>query len=171
MAKKVAKKESAEVIAAPSLSVGDKAPDFTLEDQNGKKVSLKTYKGQKVLVYFYPKAQTPGCTTQACGLRDSETKLNNQDIVVLAISPDPVKKLKTFEEKQDLNFTLLSDPDHAVADLYYSWGPKKFMGREYDGILRQSFLIDEKGKIAHVMHKVNTKTHHDDILKIFKSLK
>ena len=165
------KKESAEVIEAPSLSIGDKAPEFTLEDQNGKKVSLKTFKGQKVLVYFYPKAQTPGCTTQACGLRDSQTKLNNQDIVVLAISPDPVKKLKTFEEKQDLNFTLLSDPDHAVADLYHSWGPKKFMGREYDGILRQSFLIDEKGKIVHVMHKVNTKTHHDDILKLFKSLK
>lgn len=171
MAKKVAKKESAKVIEAPSLAVGDKAPEFTLEDQNGKKVSLKTFKGQKVLVYFYPKAQTPGCTTQACGLRDSESKLNNQDIVVLAISPDPVKKLKTFEEKQDLNFTLLSDPDHAVADLYHSWGPKKFMGREYDGILRQSFLIDEKGKIIHVMHKVNTKTHHDDILKLFKSLK
>lgn len=165
------KKESAEVIEAPSLSVGDKAPEFTLEDQNGKKVSLKTFKGQKVLVYFYPKAQTPGCTTQACGLRDSEKKLNAQDIVVLAISPDPVKKLKTFEEKQDLNFSLLSDPDHAVADLYHSWGPKKFMGREYDGILRQSFLIDEKGKIAHIMHKVNTKTHHDDVLKLFKSLK
>lgn len=169
--KKVApKKEKAEVIKLASLDIGDKAPEFTLEDQNGKKVSLKSFKGQHVLVYFYPRAMTPGCTVQACSLRDSESKLNKEGIVVLGISPDPVKKLKAFEIKDKLNFTLLSDPDHQVAEAYHSWGPKKFMGREYDGILRQSFLIDGKGKIVHVMHKVNTKTHHDDILKIFKNL-
>lgn len=154
-----------------SLSVGDKAPDFSLEDQDGNLVSLKKLKGQKVLVYFYPKALTPGCTTQACGLSEAKSKLKTQGIVVLGISPDPVKKLKNFEEKQKLNFTLLSDPDHETAEAYHSWGLKKFMGREYMGILRQSFLIDEKGKIVHIMNKVNTKTHHDDVLKIFKSLK
>lgn len=153
------------------LEVGDKAPEFSLEDQEGKKVSLKQFKGQKVLVYFYPKAMTPGCTTQACGLRDSKAKLKKGDIVVLAISPDPVKKLKAFEEKMDLNFTLLSDPDHKTAEAYHSWGLKKFMGKEYMGILRQSFLIDEKGKIVHVMDKVATKTHHEDVLEAFKNLK
>lgn len=165
------KKETAAVIKTPGLSSGDKAPDFALEDQNGKKVSLKDFKGQKVLVYFYPKALTPGCTTQACSLRDSESKLNKEKIVVLGISPDPVKKLKQFEDKEKLNFTLLSDADHKVAEAYHSWGLKQFMGKEYMGILRQSFLIDEKGKIIQVMHKVNTKTHHDDVMKIFKSQK
>lgn len=168
--KKAPKKESAEIIKAPTLSVGEKAPEFTLDDQNGKKVSLKDFKGQKILVYFYPKALTPGCTTQACSLSEIESKLYRENIVVLGISPDPTKKLKQFEEKQKLNFTLLSDPDHQVAEAYHSWGLKKFMGREYMGILRQSFLIDEKGKILHIMHKVNTKTHHDDVLKNFKNL-
>ncbi len=167
----MAKKETAALIKAPTLAPGDKAPDFKLENQNGKKISLKDFKGQRVLVYFYPKAQTPGCTTQACGLRDSEAKLNKENIVVLGISPDPVNKLKQFEDKQNLNFMLLSDADHSVAESYHSWGLKKFMGREYMGILRQSFLIDEKGKIIQVMHKVNTKTHHEDALKLFKSQK
>lgn len=167
--KKVVKKESAGVVAAQSLSVGDMAPNFNLLDQNGKTVSLKDFKGQKVLVYFYPKAMTPGCTVQACSLRDSESKLNSENIVVLGISADPVTKLKQFEEKQKLNFTLLSDPDHKVCEAYGTWGLKKFMGREFMGILRQSFLIDEQGKIIHIMHKVDTKTHHDEVMKIFKN--
>ncbi len=164
------KKQSAEVVKAPTLQIGDIAPDFTLLDQNGKEVSLHDFKGMNVLVYFYPKAMTPGCTVQACELTKSESKLKEAEIVVLGISADPVKSLKKFEEKEKLNFTLLSDPDHKVIESYGSWGPKKFMGREYDGIHRQSFLIGKDGKIVGVMHQVNTKTHHDDVLNFFKNL-
>lgn len=170
IAPKAVKRESAEVIKPLTLSVGESAPEFTLEDQNGKKVSLKDFRGQKVLVYFYPKALTPGCTTQACSLSKVESKLHQQNIVVLGISPDAAKLLKKFEEKQSLNITLLSDPEHRAASAYHCWGLKKFMGREYMGILRQSFLLDENGKIVHIMHKVNTSTHHDEVLQIFKSL-
>ena len=170
-AKKAApKKQSAGVVKTPTLSPGDKAPDFTLKDQNGKSVSLHDFKGQNVLVYFYPKAMTPGCTVQACEIRNSEDKLKNADIVVLGISADPVERLKKFEVRDHLNFTLLSDPERKVIEAYGCWGPKKFMGRDFDGILRQSFLIDKSGKIVHVMHMVNTKTHHDDVLEIFKNL-
>ena len=183
-AKKVAKKAAKKVVKkAPQptkektklkgpaesvkLAVGSLAPGFTLEDQNGKKISLKDFHGKKVVVYFYPKAMTPGCTVQACSLRDSSVDLKKHNIVVLGISADPVKKLKQFEEKDKLNFTLLSDPDHQVCEAYGSWGLKKFMGREFMGILRQSFLIDEKGTIVHIMTKVDTKTHHADVLKAF----
>lgn len=162
-------KQSAAVVKAPTLQPGDVAPDFTLQDQNGKEVSLHDFKGMNVVVYFYPKAMTPGCTVQACELRNSESKLKDAEIVILGISADPVKSLKKFEEKEKLNFTLLSDPDHKVIEAYGSWGPKSFMGRNFDGILRQSFLIDTEGKIVHVMHKVNTKTHHDDVLAVFKN--
>jgi len=166
--KKVAPKKSSKAPKkSSSLSVGELAPDFTLEDQNGKKVSLKDFRGQNVVVYFYPRAMTPGCTVQACSLRDSKSKLQSAKIVVLGVSADPVKKLKQFEEKDKLNFTLLSDPDHKVCEAYGTWGLKKFMGREFMGILRQSFLINADGKIIHVMDKVDTKTHHDDVLKAF----
>ncbi|MGA0805048.1 MAG: thioredoxin-dependent thiol peroxidase [Pseudohongiellaceae bacterium] len=144
--------------------LGNLAPAFTLQDQNGTKHSLKDYRGKTVLVYFYPKALTPGCTVQACGLRDSAMALAQHDVVALGISTDPVAKLKKFEEKEKLNFTLLSDEDHAVADKYGVWGPKVFMGRKYDGLHRMSFIIDKDGKLRHVMEKVNTKTHHDDVL-------
>lgn len=168
--KKVAsKKASVSEVKSSSLAVGQRAPEFTLEDQNGKKVSLKDFRGKKVLVYFYPKAMTPGCTVQACSLRDSRAELTKANIVVLGISADPAKKLKQFETKDKLNFTLLSDPDHKVTEAFGSWGMKKFMGREYLGIMRKSFLIDENGKIIHVMNKVDTKTHHDDVLKAFKN--
>jgi peroxiredoxin Q/BCP len=163
------KKQSAAVVKAPTLNPGDLALDFTLLDQNGKEVSLREFRGRNVVVYFYPKAMTPGCTVQACELRNSEGKLRDADIVVLGISADPVKSLKKFEEKENLNFTLLSDPEKTVIKSYGAWGPKKFMGREFDGILRQSFLIDKEGKIVHVMHKVDTKTHHDDVLSFFKN--
>lgn len=155
---------------AKKLEVGDKAPEFTLLNQDGEKVSLKDFRGQNVLVYFYPKALTPGCTTQACALRDSEEDLAAEDIKVLGISADPVKKLKNFQEKKELNFDLLSDEDRSVIEAYGSWGPKKFMGREFDGILRRSFLIDRKGKILHIMDKVETKNHHEKILDLFKRL-
>lgn len=169
--KKVApKKQSAGVVKTPTLQPGDVAPDFTLLDQNGNSVSLHDFKGKNVVVYFYPRAMTPGCTVQACEIRNSQDKLKEASIVVLGISADPVKSLKKFEERDKLNFTLLSDPDHQVIEKYGSWGLKKFMGREFMGILRQSFLIGKDGKIVHVMHKVNTKTHHDDVLNFFKSL-
>lgn len=166
--KKVAPKKTVKAQKkSSSLIVGGLAPDFILEDQNGKKVSLKDFRGQNVVVYFYPRAMTPGCTVQACSLRDSKSKLQSAKIVVLGISADPVKKLKQFEEKDKLNFTLLSDPDHKVCEVYGTWGLKKFMGREFMGILRQSFLINPEGKIIHIMDKVDTKTHHDDVLKAF----
>ena len=168
--KTISKKQSAVPVKASALKVGDLAPDFTLLDQNGKEVSLRAFKGKNVLVYFYPKAMTPGCTVQACELSKSESKLKDAEIVVLGVSADPVKSLKKFEEKEKLNFTLLSDPDHKVIESYGAWGPKKFMGREYDGIHRQSFMIGKDGKIVGVMHQVNTKTHHDDVLNFFKNL-
>ncbi|WP_319781586.1 thioredoxin-dependent thiol peroxidase [Oceanisphaera sp. IT1-181] len=146
------------------LPAGSPAPAFTLHDQNGHAVSLSDFSGQKVLVYFYPKAMTPGCKVQACSLRDSQTELAALNTVVLGISPDPVARLKKFEEKDALNFTLLSDEDHAVADAFGVWGLKKFMGKEYDGIHRISFLIDESGTVAHVFDKFKTKDHHEVVL-------
>ncbi len=169
--KKIAKKtskQSALVIQSVLPKVGEMAPNFKLLDQNGQSVELKDFLGSNVVVYFYPKAMTPGCTVQACRLRDFKTELKDQNIVVLGISPDPVKKLKAFEDKDHLNFTLLSDEDHQVAEAYGSWGLKKFMGREYMGVFRQSYLIDKNGKILSVMRKVDTKTHHDDVIQFFK---
>ncbi len=146
-------------------AVGKPAPAFKLQNQDAETVSLADFKGKKnVVLYFYPKAMTPGCTVQACGLRDSAKELTAQDTVVLGVSPDPVNRLQKFIDKESLNFTLLSDEGHAVADKYGAWGPKKFMGREYDGILRQTYIIDKDGKLRHVMDKVKTKTHHDDVL-------
>ncbi len=153
-----------------TLKTGNVAPAFTLQDQNGKKVSLKDFKGKKnVVLYFYPKAMTPGCTVQACGLRDSKKDLAKLNSVALGISPDPVARLKKFDDKEDLNFVLLSDEDHAIADKYRVWGMKKFMGREFMGIIRTTFVIDKNGKLAHVMDKVKTRSHHDDVLEILKS--
>ena len=146
------------------LQAGAQAPDFTLPDQNGNPVSLQDLHGKKVLVYFYPKAMTPGCTTQACSLRDVQAELAAHNLVVLGISPDSAKRLKKFEERDRLNFTLLADEDHAVADAFGVWGPKKFMGKEYDGIHRISFLIDEQGKVAHVFNKFKTSDHHQVVL-------
>ena len=137
------------------LKPGDKAPDFTLLDQDGNKVKLSSFKGQKVLVYFYPKADTPGCTTQACGLRDARTDLG--DTVVLGISPDKPAKQKKFDDKYGLGFPLLADEDHAVAEAYDVWTEKSMYGRKYMGILRSSFLIDEKGKVAEAWYKVSPK--------------
>jgi len=170
--KKVTKKTSSAKKSSPTtrLKIGDLAPDFTLLNQNSEQVSLQDFRGKKVLVYFYPRALTPGCTVQACGLRDTEKKLKKKNLVVLGISSDPVKKLKQFEEKHELNFQLLSDPDHLVSEAFGSWGLKKFMGREFEGILRQSFLINENGLIAGTMEKVNTSTHHEDILDMLKNL-
>ncbi|WP_185230656.1 thioredoxin-dependent thiol peroxidase [Teredinibacter franksiae] len=145
--------------------IGNKAPAFTLKNQNGEEVKLSSFVGSKnVVVYFYPKAMTPGCTVQACGIRDTETDFAKLETVVLAISPDPYPRLKKFEEKQDLNFYLLSDEDHAIAEKYGVWGLKKFMGREFMGILRTTFIIGKDGRLKHLMNKVKTKSHHDDVI-------
>ena len=149
--------------------VGNLAPVFKLKDQNGKEIDLKSFRGKKnVVVYFYPKAMTPGCTVQACGIRDYKKEFSKVKTEILALSPDMPDKLSRFEEKQGLNFTLLSDPEHKVADKYGAWGPKKFMGKEYDGILRTTFILNKEGRLVHVMDKVKTKTHHDDVLSYIK---
>jgi peroxiredoxin Q/BCP len=144
--------------------IGNLAPAFSLLDQSGNKVSLKDFRDQKnVILYFYPKAMTPGCTVQACGLRDAQKELAELDTVALGVSPDAVPRLQKFIDRDKLNFTLLSDEDHAVAEKYGVWDLKKFMGREYMGILRTTFIIGKDGKLKHIISKVNTKTHHDDV--------
>ena len=145
------------------LKPGDKAPTFTLLDQAGEKVKLADLKGRKVLVYFYPKADTPGCTTQACGLRDAAGDIG--DTVVLGISPDKPAKLEKFDTKYGLGFTLLSDEDHAVAEAYDVWQEKSMYGKKYMGILRSAFLVDEKGKIAEAWYKVSPKDTTANLLK------
>lgn len=145
--------------------VGNLAPTFTLQDQDGNPVSLKDFKGKKnVVLYFYPKAMTPGCTVQACGIRDHQEAFERLDTVVLGLSPDAVARLPRFIEKHQLNFTLLSDEDHAVAEKYGCWGMKKFMGKEYMGLIRTTFIIGKDGRLLKVMDKFKTKTHHEDVL-------
>jgi len=137
------------------LSAGDKAPSFTLADQAGDKVSLASFKGRPVLIYFYPKADTPGCTTQACGLRDVAGDVG--DTVILGVSPDAPDQQAKFDQKYGLGFPLLSDPDHAVADAYGVWGERSMYGRKYMGIVRSAFLIDAKGKVAEAWYKISPK--------------
>ena len=151
------------------VEVGQKAPEFTLQDQSDKPVSLSDFKGKKVLIYFYPRASTPGCTVQACALRDSKTELNELNVVVLGISPDTPKKLTNFTNKQELNFTLLADEDSEVCEAYGVWQLKKFMGRENMGVVRTSFLVDENGNIEHVFNKFKTKDHHEVVLNYLKN--
>ena len=151
--------------------VGNKAPSFRLRDQDGSQIALKDYLGNKyVVLYFYPKAMTPGCTAQACGIRDSKKALDKRDVVVLGVSPDAVKRLPKFIDKESLNFSLLSDEDHALADKYGVWGMKKFMGREFMGLIRTTFIIGKDGRLLAVMDKFKTKTHHDDLLKTLDEL-
>ncbi len=152
------------------LTAGTTAPDFELPDQNGVMTRLSAFQGKKVLVYFYPKAMTPGCTTQACALRDSKSELDQRNVVVLGISPDAPAKLKKFEDRDELNFTLLGDEDHQVADAFGVWGPKKFMGKEYDGIHRISFLINEQGVIEQVFDDFKTSNHHQVVIDYLDSL-
>ena len=148
-------------MAAPSA--GDRAPAFNLADHTDTKVRLSSFKGRKVLVYFYPKADTPGCTTQACELRDISDDIG--DTVILGISPDAPAKLAKFRDKHDLGFTLLSDPDHATAEAYGAWGEKSMYGKKYMGIVRSAFLVDEKGTISHAWPKISPKDTPKNLLK------
>ncbi|MBX2806994.1 MAG: thioredoxin-dependent thiol peroxidase [Cellvibrionaceae bacterium] len=149
----------------PHPKIGNKAPAFTLKNQHEASVKLSDYAGKKnVVVYFYPKALTPGCTTQACGLRDTQAELAKRDTVVFGISPDPSKQLQKFIDKHRLNFDLLSDEDHAIAEKYGVWALKKFMGKEYMGIVRTSFIIGKDSRLLAVMDKFKTADHHDDLL-------
>ena len=147
-----------------TLKAGDIAPAFSLPNQDNQNVSLSEFAGKKVLIFFYPKAMTPCCTIQAQGIRDSFDALTALNVEILGISPDAVKRLPKFIEKESLNYNLLSDEDHAIADAFGIWGLKKFMGREYDGIHRTSFLINETGEIEHVFDKFKTKDHHEVVL-------
>jgi len=147
-----------------SLYVGDIAPDFTLPDQNGNPVTLSDLRGKPVVVYFYPKADTPGCTTQACGVRDHRGDYQRLEAVVLGISPDPVKPITKFADKFDLDFPLLSDEDHAVAEAYGVWVEKSMYGRKYFGNERTTFVIGPDGVITHVFRKVKPAEHDEQVL-------
>ena len=148
------------------LTVGEKAPHFSLLNQDNQTVVLEELlKTQQVLVYFYPKAMTPGCTVQACALRDSQAELAAKGVTVVGISTDPVKSLAKFALRDQLNFTLLSDPDHQIAEAFGVWGEKKFMGKVYDGIHRTSFLIGNDGLIKQVYQDFKTSNHHQVVLK------
>lgn len=150
------------------LKAGDKAPDFTANDQNGEAVSLSDYKGKKVALYFYPKDNTPGCSAQACTIRDNFSALKEAGIVVLGVSADDVKSHKKFETKFQLPFTLIADTDKTIVHAYGVWGLKKFMGKEHLGIYRTTFLINKKGIIEYVIEKVVTKDHAKQILDLWK---
>jgi thioredoxin-dependent peroxiredoxin len=146
------------------LKVGDKAPDFQIPDETGTLRTLNEYKGKKLVLYFYPKASTPGCTMQACNLRDNYDALISKGFVVLGVSADDQIKLQKFIEKQNLPFHLLSDVNKIMLNEYGVWGPKKFMGKEYDGIHRTTFIINEDGFISEIITKVKTKDHFNQII-------
>ena len=148
-----------------TLQKGDKAPDFTAVDQDGTTHKLSDYKGKKLVVFFYPAASTPGCTAEACNLRDNYSEFTSKGYVLLGVSADTQKKQSNFKTKYDLPFPLLADEDKKVIEAFGVWGPKKFMGREFDGIHRTTFVIDEKGVIEDVITKVKTKEHSAQILK------
>jgi peroxiredoxin Q/BCP len=152
------------------LAEGDQAPDFTLPDQSGEPVTLSDLRGQTVVLYFYPRADTPGCTTQACGIRDHAGDYEAIDVRVIGISPDPVAAVERFADKYDLGFTLLADEDHAVADAYGTWGEKSMYGKTYMGVQRATFIIDPDGRIARVFPKVSPKTHDDVVLEALAAM-
>jgi peroxiredoxin Q/BCP len=146
------------------IEVGENAPDFELPDQDGRAVRLEDFRGQRVVVYFYPKADTPGCTTQACGVRDRKADYAQAGAVVLGVSPDPVAKVQKFHEKYSLDFPLLADEDHSVAEAYGVWVEKSMYGRKYFGNERTTFIVDSEGKIAKVLRKVKPAEHDEQVL-------
>ncbi len=147
-----------------TLQVGDKVPAFTAVDQDGNQITLSDYQGKKLVVFFYPKANTPGCTAEACNLRDHYQELQDAGYALLGVSADSQKKQKNFQTKFEFPFPLLADEDHTVINAFGVWGPKKFMGREYDGIHRKTFIVDEQGTVERVIDKVKTKDHAAQIL-------
>lgn len=147
-----------------TLKAGDKVPNFAVNDQDGNPVQLADYQGQKLVVFFYPKASTPGCTAEACNLRDNYKELQTAGYSLLGVSADSEKKQANFKNKYEFPFPLLADEEHQVINAFGVWGPKKFMGREYDGIHRKTFLIDENGVVERVIDKVKTKDHAAQIL-------
>lgn len=147
------------------LAVGDKAPAIHAKDQHGNDIKLEDFKGNKVVLYFYPKDNTPGCTAEACSLRDNYDALLKQGFKVIGVSPDDEKSHQKFIDKYDLPFSLISDTDKKVLNDYGVWGRKKFMGKEYDGVIRTTFVIDEEGIITEIIDKVDTKKHAEQILK------
>ena len=151
------------------LKEGDKAPAFKARDADGNQVKLSDFRGEKVVLYFYPRDDTPGCTKEACSFRDSHSKLTRRGIKVLGVSLDSEKSHKKFAAKYDLPFTLLSDPERSVAEAYGTYGEKKFMGRTYMGLHRMTFLIDEKGRIKKIFNKVKPEGHADEVLEAFKA--
>ena len=150
------------------LRVGDIAPDFTAKDQNGKDISLSGFRGRRVILYFYPKDNTPGCTLEAKSLRDGKAELSKQGFEIIGVSPDSEKSHCNFIDKHRLNFTLIADTDTAVAQKYGVWGEKKFMGKTYMGIIRTTFVIDPEGRIEKVFDKVDTARHFEQILEAYK---
>ena len=152
------------------LEAGTKAPNFTLPDQHGEPLKLASLKGSPVVLYFYPRADTPGCTTQACGVRDRRSEYKAAGATVLGVSPDKPEKLAKFDDKHDLGFTLLGDEDHSVAEAYGVWVEKSMYGKKYMGIQRATFVIDAKGVIATVIPKVSPKTHDDVVLSALAEL-
>lgn len=151
------------------LKAGDPAPDFTLVSDGGQEVSLSDYRGQKVVLYFYPKDDTPGCTAEACAFRDDHSDIVAAGAAVLGVSPDTIKSHDKFKAKYNLPFALLSDPDHRVADMYGAWGEKKMFGKSYEGILRSTFIVDEEGTIVKVFPKVTPKGHSREVLAALQS--
>jgi thioredoxin-dependent peroxiredoxin len=151
------------------LKAGDTAPDFTLPDQNGEDVTLSDLRGETVVVYFYPRADTPGCTTQACGVRDRHADYDAAGARVIGISPDTQKAVAKFAAKFDLEFSLLADVDHGVAEKYGTWMEKSMYGKRYMGVQRATFVIDADGKIANVIEKASPKTHDDDVLALLSA--
>ena len=149
------------------LQEGDKAPDFTAKDQDGNRVKLSELRGTRTVLYFYPKDDTPGCTKQACGLRDSFSVFEEKKIKILGVSTDDENSHRKFISKYDLPFTLLADTNHEIVDAYESYGDKQFMGKNYKGVLRKTFLIDETGKIKKIFDKVKVEEHADQVLKAF----
>ncbi len=152
------------------LAAGTRAPAFTLTDQHGKKVKLSDFKGKKVVVYFYPKADTPGCTTQSCALRDAEPDLKKLKAVVLGISPDTPEKQAKFDDKYGLGFTLLADTEHTVAEKYGVWGEKVNYGRKYMGIIRSAFVVDKTGKVAAAFYKISPKDTVPKVTQVLEEL-
>ena len=151
------------------LHSGDKAPQFELPDQNNNMIKLSDYEGQKLLVYFYPKADTPGCTRQACSVRDARPDLTKLGVAALGISPDKSEKQKKFDDKHSLGFPLLSDPDHTVANAWGVWGEKSLYGKKYEGIIRSLFLVDESGMILKALYKISPNNTIPEAMKALSS--